>query len=105
MRRSPQMTRSAYRIAPLAGHLASFASLQMPSHPETRPARPKSSPDPLDQGGQLCLTRQRVCAATLVPLKLKEAFMVRRIGMFVAAVALLMLPAASAFGQFKQGDW
>jgi hypothetical protein len=25
--------------------------------------------------------------------------------MFVAAVALMMLPAASAFGQFKQGDW
>jgi hypothetical protein len=31
--------------------------------------------------------------------------MVRRYGLFVAALALMMLPAASAFGQFKQGDW
>jgi len=31
--------------------------------------------------------------------------MVRRNGLILAVLALVMLPAASAFGQFKQGDW
>ncbi len=31
--------------------------------------------------------------------------MVRRNGLILAVLALIMLPAASAFGQFKQGDW
>ena len=31
--------------------------------------------------------------------------MVRRNGLILAALALMLVPAASAFGQFKQGDW
>ena len=31
--------------------------------------------------------------------------MVHRYGLCLTALALMMLPAASAFGQFKQGDW
>jgi len=42
----------------------------------------------------------------LLPFMKKEvSSMVRRNGLILAALALMLVPATSAFGQFKQGDW
>jgi len=43
--------------------------------------------------------------SSLILQKKEVSSMVRRNGLIIAVLALMMLPAASAFGQFKQGDW
>jgi hypothetical protein len=43
--------------------------------------------------------------SSLILQKKEVSSMVRRNGLILAVLALMMLPAASAFGQFKHGDW